>query len=362
MSEQKKFVKDLNATDVADKTPANLAAEAIKAAKASAATEPLKPDGKPDDPVPTPEPVTTSATADVEPSSPGGGNPPPPEDGSSGGGGNGGGGNNPPPTQPPHSNNGPTWLIWLLLGVGVAAAFVALVFGFMNTWQSFDLANRKAERSEVQAVDVKATKALTDAAIANATIGEVKAGVAEVKKDLAKTTETANKALAKAGEKCSSCAGSGKRAYKKPRKPAAQSTPKVSTAPTVAPVQLPPVGAVTQQPMVPKLDIVKTEPRTDGRCVLVLNDDGHTKYVRLDLDKGSQRLLAFRVPNKSGDIDKTMPITLVGFDEGGSKGTVELTGKPDCLVAVKAFSESKVFKWTAPRLYLGEKCKVIGKV
>jgi hypothetical protein len=221
-------------------------------------------------------------------------------------------------------------------------------------------------------------------------VGNVERGLKKVGNDSLEALGLANQA-ASAAAKCG-CGHKKPVAKPKPKPKKVVSAPPVAPAPVVAtpapavvappvvvlvqvpqpaPTPPPPVTTFATAPVAggcvsncgPHLEITDHKPRQDGRCVLVLNDDGVKKYVRLDEKKGPNRfLLAALVPNESGDFDRSFPMTHVGYIDGNEKKTIEMNGTPNCAVAVKAFSEDKVFKWTAPRLHLGEKCKVIGRV
>lgn len=256
-------------------------------------------------------------------------------------------------------------VVYFLVGLAILLLFIF----------TFVLATTKANHSSVSDVQKTASGAATAAASANAgvaalatqvnantgAINSLNNSLVSMGQSVVTIGGTANKALAEAeaakalAASKSACCSQQKHVSAKPVARREASRPAAGGATPFAQAPTP----TTQ--MVPQLEITSRQPRTDGRCVLALNDNGPTKYVRLDVEKGSSRLLAFRVDNSDGEINKALPITYVGYINGNEKKTVELNGTPSCAAAVKAFSEDIVFRWTASRLQLGDKCKVVGR-
>lgn len=237
-------------------------------------------------------------------------------------------------------------------------ALVALAFLFI-----FLIACLKANKDDVES-GISRVSAIATAANATAT----KAG-----NDAKAAKDAVNMHLAQ--PPCTQCCPAEEKKPKPKQKAKKDVVTKLPEAPievvtpVVVPVVVPPPPVIVPPPApcdacvpAPRLNITTNSPRTDGRCVIAINDGGATKYVRLDQEKGSQRLLAFQVQNSTGDVDRNLPITYVGYINGSEKKTVELSGPPSCASSVKAFSEDRVFKWTAPRLQLGDKCKVVGRM
>lgn len=94
------------------------------------------------------------------------------------------------------------------------------------------------------------------------------------------------------------------------------------------------------------LTIDKKVARTDGRCVVEVAFQGSTRYIRLDPEKGTGRLMAMVVPRIDGDIDRSMPITYVG-----GENTI-LHAKSTCEAAVQGFASAQSYAPTTKRLKL----------
>lgn len=104
--------------------------------------------------------------------------------------------------------------------------------------------------------------------------------------------------------------------------------------------------------------VVMRTPRDDGRCVVVVEDQGVEKFIRLETEKadakGDLKLVAAIVNDKKADWVRTNSLTYVG----DGVQTVALTKANLCSSAVKAFTSPRSFSWTAKRLGLSDSCKV----
>lgn len=94
------------------------------------------------------------------------------------------------------------------------------------------------------------------------------------------------------------------------------------------------------------LTIDKKVARTDGPCVVEVSFQGSTRYIRLDPEKNTGRLMAMVVPRIDGDIDRSMPITYVGGENN------IFHANKTCEAAVQGFISTQSYAPTTKRLKL----------
>jgi hypothetical protein len=105
----------------------------------------------------------------------------------------------------------------------------------------------------------------------------------------------------------------------------------------------------------PELKLTGKVARTDGRCVVQVNFNGSSRYIRLSPEKGTGRLMAAIVDNEQAEFNRSNPIVYVGADDAF------FHANPTCEASVKGFSSDRSYAPTTRKLGLPG-CTFVGKV